>query len=112
MQSSDDLIRAVAEALRDEHMPDGDTEWYMADARIAVETLASLGFGDTAAARREAIGQCAEIAFCYVINGNELHPDIPFKDISQWAKNVSHSACQHVAHAIIDLLETQKAPQP
>ncbi|TPJ70447.1 MULTISPECIES: hypothetical protein [unclassified Mesorhizobium] len=44
--------------------------------------------------------QCAKIAEMFIIEENSIHPDIPFDKISQQAKNIAHTTCQHVADAI------------
>ena len=44
--------------------------------------------------------ECASTATMYSINKNEIHPDIPFDQMSDQAKAIAHATCQYVANAI------------
>lgn len=62
------------------------------------------GFSDLQDAIASAIlaerERCAQIAALFIINGNSIHPDVPFERIAEGVKNIAHTTCQHIASAI------------
>jgi hypothetical protein len=47
--------------------------------------------------------ESAKVAERYVINKNELHPDVPFGKVSLSYKNAVHAGAQYIAAAIREL---------
>jgi hypothetical protein len=50
--------------------------------------------------RGAVVEECARLAERYVIDGKELHPDVPFDLVSTNYKSAVHSGAQYIAAAI------------
>lgn len=48
------------------------------------------------------VKECAQTAARFSIDKNDIHPDIKWDEMSEAAKAVSHTTCQHVSAKIID----------
>ena len=46
------------------------------------------------------VRECALTAAMFSINKNDIHPDIKWVDMTESAKLVNHTTCQHVAEKI------------
>lgn len=46
------------------------------------------------------IQECVNVASMFSINRNSIHPDISYDQMSEAARSVCHTTCQHVAIAI------------
>lgn len=68
-------------------------KWGITDAGLADAAIALVG------------ERMARVAEEYVINENELHPDVPFEQISQQYKNTVHAGAQYIAAAIRSLTQ-------
>lgn len=44
--------------------------------------------------------RCGRLAARFIIDGNSIHPDVPFERLDEKAKFIAHATCQYVASAI------------
>jgi len=102
----DDLVEKVARAMYEGHVgvdPAGKTypAWPAWENLDTADITHRYNYRiEAAVAIRVVLEEAAKVAERYVIDENELHPDVPFKKINQHYKNAVHAGAQYIAAAI------------
>ena len=96
--ADDELVEKMARAIRSSIQYEVEPD--VRANQMTDEELATIARAALSVARAAIKEECARVAERYVINKRELHPDVPFEDISQQYKNTVHAGAQYIADAI------------